>query len=927
VENEQPDIIALTEVYPKNFNLSSLSVSELDIDNYDLYIGDTSDNAKRGVVLYVKQVLNSQARDDLSTDEYRESVWCEISLRGGDKLVIGCVYRSPDRSSEENNRALLNLLSRANSNKPSHLIIVGDFNLRTIDWNLWTSVDKPETHISHTFLETLRDNYFSQHVDKPTRYRPDQVPSLLDLIIANDENFVSDVSYTPPLGKSDHIVLIFTIQCYLQFSRPNTPKRIYHKGDYDTMRLRLSDTNWDDHIDENIDVDNTWHSFAAVMEDVVKECIPCTKRSNKEQRYKPPWQNKESLRMVKRKRKAWHRYAHTRSTKDHLLYTKARNQATQICRSTKRNFEKKLASEAKENPKAFWRYVGSKTRVKTGISDLVMDADNNTMTSSDLDKAEVLNVFFSSVFTREDANNTPSLDNRPYNSELHDVEFNIKTVETKLAALNPSKSTGPDGLHPRVLKECSYYIASPLYNIMRRSLDDGCVPRIWKDAHVSAIFKKGKKCEAGNYRPISLTSIPCKVLESIVRSSIVSHMEENHLFSEHQHGFRSRRSTVTQLLEVLDDWTAALDSNTSIDVIYLDFAKAFDTVPHQRLLSKLTSYGIKGKVHNWIRDFLSHRRQRVCVNGTFSGWNDVTSGIPQGSVLGPILFVIFINDMPDTIRSICKLFADDTKVYRQLHTPEDCDILQDDIHKLDDWSNTWLLRFNVDKCKRMHMGSNNTKYPYQMSTHSQAPMEETLSEKDLGVTVDPDLKFRQHISNITSKANRTVGIIRRNFDFLDADTVIKLYSALVRPQLEYANSVWAPYLRKDIETLENVQRRATKLVPEIKHLSYTERLQHLNLFSLAHRRKRGDMVRVYKILNNLEEINNNIFKLSTSARTRGHNKKLQKQQCRKNVRLYSFANRVVTSWNSLPDRVVSAPSLNTFKARLDGHWEGQTHLF
>jgi endonuclease/exonuclease/phosphatase family metal-dependent hydrolase len=923
---ESPDIIALTEVYPKNFDLSTLATSELVIENYDMYLGVTSEVSKRGVILYVKDALNSQPMEELSSDPYRESVWCELKLKGGDRLIVGCVYRSPERSTDLNNQALLDLLCRANGYKPTHLVIMGDFNLKFIDWETWTA-EEPETHFAHYFLETLRDKYFSQHVLLPTRYRVDQEPSLLDLIISNDDNYISEVRYCAPLGKSDHVVLRFSIQCYADRALTSDRRPIYHKGDYEKMREHLSVIDWDSNLEVCTNVNTMWDTFMDVIDAQIKTHIPTTNPHNSGRKSKPLWLSRNALRLVKRKHKSWHRYSNTRDFADYQLYTKARNAATAECKLSKRLFEQKLASEVKENPKAFWKYVNSKTRVKSGIADLIMDENSGSKTTNDHEKAEILNSFFTSVFTKECTENVPALETRQYSCPLDDIEFSESEVITKLSKLNISKSAGPDNLHPRILKECCEVIGKPLYTIMKRSLRSGTVPRAWKDGHISAIYKKGRKADAGNYRPISLTSVICKIFESIIRKRIIDHMEVNNLFSVHQHGFRQRRSTVTQLLEVMDDWTQALDNGKNLDTIYLDFQKAFDTVPHQRLLGKLEAYGITGNIVLWIRDFLSNRRQRVCVNRAFSDWTPVTSGIPQGSVLGPILFVIFINDMPDMVNSICKLFADDTKIYRIISGPADCDALQEDLFKLSEWSDTWLLRFNVDKCKRMHLGYTNSKYEYKLSYTNANPVAETEEEKDLGVVVDPQLKFKKHISTITNKANKIVGVIKRSFDHLDSSTVNKLYSALVRPHLEYANSVWAPFTRQEINSLERVQRRATKLIPELKSLNYRDRLQHLGFYSLAYRRKRGDMIRVYNILNGREVLNDNILTLSTTDRTRGHSLKLNKSHCRKNVRLYSFAVRVVNDWNNLPNSVVIAPSTDSFKGRLDRFWEDQVYDF
>ena len=418
--------------------------------------------------------------------------------------------------------------------------------------------------------------------------------------------------------------------------------------------------------------------------------------------------------------------------------------------------------------------------------------------------------------------------------------------------------------------------------IYNQTLSEGTVPEDWKTANVSAIYKKGNKAVAGNYRPVSLTCIICKVLESIVRERIMCHMTRNRLFSEAQYGFIPGRSTVMQLLRVLDDWTQTLDEGGRVDVVYMDFQKAFDTVAHTRLLHKLTRYGITGTLLRWIEIFLTGRRQRVAVNGSYSDWIAVLSGIPQGSVLGPLLFVIFINDLPDCVRSSIYLFADDTKIYRRVSSKEDQDELQADLDSLQEWSNRWLLKFHPEKCKTMsiktpHKSILESSYHMTKTVNnitSEIELEKVSQEKDLGVLTDQHLNFEEHLNQKANKANQMMGLIRRSFHYLDTQTFRWLFKALVRPHLEYAQAVWSPLRKKDVNTLENVQRRATKLIPGLRDLSYPERLRNIDIPTLAYRRLRGDMVELYKIISGRNDPAVGVQLTKHEGPTRGNNQKL-----------------------------------------------------
>ena len=413
-------------------------------------------------------------------------------------------------------------------------------------------------------------------------------------------------------------------------------------------------------------------------------------------------------------------------------------------------------------------------------------------------------------------------------------------------------------------------------------------------------------------------------MEQLIREGIVDHMQRNSYVTPHQHGFVKGKSCTSQLLWVLEKWSELLDNNQSIDNIYFDFQKAFDTVPHNRLIRKLEYYGIKGKMLKWIRDFLANRKQRVTLNGVILDWIDVLSGVPQGSVLGPILFVIYINDLPETVHNILKLFADDTKLFKQIESTEDCQDLQNDIERLEEWSDKWLLRFHPQKCKAMRVGKNHPPFTYHMKDKdgNRVDLTETSVEKDLGVHFDNKINFNDHIQKTVKKSNQTLGLIRRTFQHLNSTILINLFKSRVRPILEYGNVVWSPYLKKDIVAIENVQRRATKLLPGLASLPYDKRLKQLKLPSLMYRRRRGDMIETWKYLNKIYSAESPWFELcDTGNNTRGHSLKLKKKRFRTQRQAHIFSNRVVDDWNSLPTDVVTAPSINSLKNRLDKHWQ------
>ena len=460
-----------------------------------------------------------------------------------------------------------------------------------------------------------------------------------------------------------------------------------------------------------------------------------------------------------------------------------------------------------------------------------------------------------------------------------------------------------------------------------RSLEEGKLPPEWKKAKVTAVYKKGSKQDPGNYRPISLTSVVGKLMEKCIRDSLMNHLKNNKLLSDVQYGFRPGRSCQLQLLETIDKWSEEIDQSKSVDVIFLDFSKAFDSVPHTRLLTKLKAYGITGSLYRWLEDFVSGRTQQVSVQGAESEWVPVTSGVPQGSVLGPILFLLYVNDLPDSTQNWTRLFADDTKVSIGFLAESECDSLQDDITKLTEWSKTWQLSFNAKKCKVMHIGSKNPHHKYHMKDQNGQETEITsvTEEKDLGVVVDSRLSFKSQVASVVKKANSMTGILVRNFKHLDPNTFTTLYKAIVRPVIEYGSPVWAPHTVQDQDRLEGVQRRATRSIKLLKKKPYHERLKSLGVPTLSYRRDRADMIQVYKLVHGLEDIDpNELITRDTDRRTRGHPFKLKKERCESTKRSACFRHRVVNNWNSLPEYVVTAQTLNSFKTNINKAWR-DTH--
>ena len=452
------------------------------------------------------------------------------------------------------------------------------------------------------------------------------------------------------------------------------------------------------------------------------------------------------------------------------------------------------------------------------------------------------------------------------------IEITEPGVRKMLEKLQVHKASGPDEIGPQILKNLASTIAPILTIIYRRSYETGRIPDDWRMANVVPAYKMGKNSLPSNYRPISLTCIACKMIEHIITSNIMKHASRNSILYQLQHGFRDRRSCETQLLEFQADVLKNMKDGMQTDVLIMDFSKAFEKVSHNHLLEKLKFYGIRGKTNTWIREFLSNRRQVVVVEGEKSYEAEVKSRVPQGSVLGPSLFLFYINDIEDNMESTVRLFADDTIVYLAVSSTQDAETLQNDLNKLGNWERKWHMEFHPEKCQVLTITRKRKPivYNYTLQGHT---LEHVETAKYLGITMTNDFRWNTHIDNITSKANQTLGFLRRNVQINCPRIKTAAYQTLVRPVLEYAPTVWDSHTQANIRKIEMVQRRAARYTLHRYHNTWSVTTM---LDYLQHRRQQQRLAMYYKIHHEQVAINRDKY-LSPANHTNRHSHKLAYQ--------------------------------------------------
>ncbi|KAA3680755.1 uncharacterized protein DEA37_0006971 [Paragonimus westermani] len=772
--------------------------------------------------------------------------------------------------------------------------------LRKSDGLTLESLQRTFTKSLLGYLATLS---YTERCHRPARHRPGQTPSLLDLVITNEAHLVDRVVIKPPLGHSDHMLLNFDFICYwLQNAVTKTSFRNFQNADFNALRTFLSTLSL-----TSDSVNLNYLSFKAAIHEADEAFVP-RKLLKFSSRAPLP---RNIRRLLELRSRLFSKQKLTDRPEDLEAFRSVRNRCKREIRQHTQHVQSKILQIAHENKNFLFKYI--RRQRKTKPSALSLRLPDGETSSNPQVVAEMFREYYSSVYNVDLPNWHPILPQRHFQQPILTADFSVSDVQDLLLKINPYSAMGPDKIHPRILKEAAVSLAMPLFDLFKQTLRTGTLPEAWKEANVSPIFKTGDRHSPASYRPISLTSIPCKIMERLLKRTIFKHFFSNNLFSSTQHGFLPERSCITNMLIFMDSLTEAKDNGHISDAIFFDFAKAFDRVPHGPLLHKLEAYGIQGEVLRWITSFLGNRTFRVKTGSGLSSPSPVSVGVPQGSVLGPLLFLIYINDLPDLISSNALLYADDLKIWNAC----DPSALQIDLDRIKCWSEDWSLPLNDSKCAHMSLGGDSGNLFVIHGAQSVVGITKVDLKKDLGIWLSSGLSFSYHHQLAAKRGLMTLGMIKRTFPRIDKRAFHTLYRVYIRPLLEYANQVVYTGLKKDILAIERVQRVATKMVTGLRHLSYESRLEILDLYPLEFRRLRGDLILTHFLFST--GLVQQFFTLVSDNSRRGHDKKLYKLRPRTFLRQQFFSYRVINYWNDLPLEIVSCSSKDRLKVLLDSH--------
>ena len=785
--------------------------------------------------------------------------------------------------------------------------ILGDFNFPSIDWRT-PSCSGSSSH--RLFLDFCTTNSLTQCVDYPTHDKR----NTLDILLCNESAnslLINHFSSAPPWF-TDHFLI--SVKLALNNNNLTNSNSYFYpdfkRGNYDLISDLLLNANWDFCYSQQSDVQTIYDRFISILKETIEIHIPL-----KINCFKPKSQPKNIRNLLRQKHIIY------RKMRDDRSYKSAYKHASKEYDLAVNQWRDKVESNLCDNPNSnkLYKFLNNKLKSTSVIPPLRNDSKD--LVFDDLEKANLFNSSFQNFFTSD--NNSSISTISPTNQML---PFKILPCDISKAArkMKGKLSRTPEGIPTYFITKVINALLQPLTVIFNRSLLHGDIPEQWKKALVVPIFKKGNRQDPGNYRPVSLSSGFSRLGETVLLDPMLTHVQQHNLLSQCQFGFMPRRSSCSQLLSCQYEWLRSYCESESMKVIYTDITKAFDSVNHRLLIQVLHRFGFDKNIISWIKNWLSHREQQVCIGNSISSPLGVISGVPQGSVLGPFLFILFLDDMSNCISSRnvhLALFADDSKLYSTSSVD-----LQDSMNHISTWLKQHQLVLASHKCATLKIKKKAVVDQSALSIENHI-VEEKLCFKDLGIFISESLDWDTHIDTIYHKAAVKSYQILKTMKTKNIWTYVKLFNTYIRPLVEYNSQIWNPHLKKHIDKLERIQQNYTKKVFErcnVPFTNYDDRLNKISELSLLNRRKFLDLVFLYKLINNFYDVHFEQFfhfKKRTYALRSHHLQVVANQSFTASSEwMNSFFERTPKVWNNLPANIVTSDSLSNFKLLLKQHF-------
>ena len=862
-------------------------------------------------MIYIRDSVYHKRRYDLEPRD-TECIWIEIKLNHI-RILFGLFYRPPN-SDMSYYSSIEDSISLAMDTQINNIIITGDFNL-----------DMLSHQTARKVSELCEQFSLSQTITEPTHYT-EHSSSLIDLILTSDKGNLIYSGVAEPFLHQDmrYHCPVYGVFKYSKTSKKSFTRRIwsYDRGDYDQLRNKISDTDWDSLSDPDVNVHAT--NITNHLNSLVAECIP-----NKIIRIRPsdpPWITTAIRKLIRKRKRAYHKARQTGTPRLWNKFKKLRNKVTESIRLSKQHFIDELSNKLKRNPlssKDWWSTLKAFISPSTKSSVPTLEKDGRVY-SDDTDKTNLLNDFFRDQTVLDDSNaRVPNIDCYTNNNIFSNLVITPLEIESVLKNLPLGKAVGSDDINNRILRELAHELSFPICSLLNHSLQLGIFPDIWKDALVCPIFKGGDAASVSNYRPISLLSCLEKVPERVVFKHLYNHFRDNNILSPLQSGFIPGDSTTNQLTFLYNTFCQALDMGKEVRVVFCDVSKAFDRVWHKGLLCKLKAAGVSGSLLSWFNSYLSERRQRVILPGTQSEWNYTHAGVPQGSILGPLLFLLYINDIVQDIGSNIRLFADDTSLSLIVENPDTAAAtLNSDLEKVTQWAKTWLVKFNPVKTESLLISRKLIKPVHPPLFMLNQQIKEVENHKHLGIYLSNDGTWHTHISYIKEKAWNRINIMRKLKFQLDRKSLEIIYTSFIRPILEYGNEIWDNCTQYEKEDLEKIQKEAARIATGTTKLISVENLYNeIGWDTLESRRNKQKLTLFYKMVNNLTPTYLSSLVPSTVTEASRYNLRnssdIRTVNSRTSQYFNSFLPSSIREWNSLPEQHRTSSTVTSFKYHLN----------